>query len=226
MEIFIGTSGWSYDWNEGNSLEWYINNSNLNAIELNMSFYRFPYPNMVKSWAKKGKDLIWIVKIHRSITHHKKLSKGSYDIFKRFKNIFKPLEDKIHYYLLQLPPHYKNIEALDLFLKKCNCEKICVEFRDESLFNDEIIKWGKKHDVLVASIDAPEMPRQIMSKKIIYERIHGRTGWYSHDYSRDELLEIKNRIYRKNPEKVYIFFNNDHMFENAKAMNSILRQNI
>ena len=221
MEVFIGTSGWSYNWNEGKSLEWYVSNSGLNAIELNMSFYRFPYPNMVKSWAKKGKQLAWIIKVHRSITHHKKLSKESYVIFERFQDIFKPLEDHIHYYLLQLPPRFNNIDALDLFIDECNCEKICVEFRDQSLFNDEIIQWGKKKGILIVSVDAPNLPRTIMSNNIIYERIHGRSDWYSYDYKRDELVDIKNRILHGNPEQVYLFFNNDAMFENGRVMNKL-----
>jgi uncharacterized protein YecE (DUF72 family) len=219
MEVFVGTSGWSYSWNEENSLDWYIYHSSLNAVELNMSFYRFPYPNMVKSWLKKGKQLAWVVKVHRSITHFKKLNKQSYILFKRFKNIFKPLEDYIHYYLLQLPPKFNSIEVLDLFIDEFGCDKICIEFRDKTLFNNDIIQWGKKKDVLIVSIDAPNMPDKIMSEKIIYERIHGRTIWYSHNYSKGELLEIKNKIVNKNPERVYVFFNNNHsMLENAKVM--------
>jgi uncharacterized protein YecE (DUF72 family) len=63
------------------------------------------------------------------------------------------------------------------------------------------------------------MPLTIMSKKIIYERIHGRNDWYSHNYSNEELLEIKDRILLEKPEKAYIFFNNNHaMLENAKNM--------
>ena len=223
MEVFIGTSGWSYNWNEGNSLEWYVNHTDLNAIELNMSFYRFPFPNMVKSWSKKGKQLAWVIKVHRSITHHKKLSRESYVIFERFQDIFKPLEEYIHYYLLQLPPHFDNIDTLDLFIDECRCEKLCIEFRNKSLFNDDIIRWAKKKGVLIVSIDAPNMPEKIMSKRIIYERIHGRTGWYSHDYSREELLDIKNRILSCNPERIYLFFNNNHaMLENAKDMYNLL----
>jgi uncharacterized protein YecE (DUF72 family) len=219
MKTFIGTSGWSYNWNKGNSLEWYVDHTDLNAIELNMSFYRFPFPNMVKSWATKGKELAWVIKIHRSITHFKKLGKESYGIFERFQDVFKPLDEYIHYYLLQLPPGFNDIDTLDLFIDECNCEKLCVEFRDQSLFNDDILQWGKKKDVLVVSIDAPNMPYKIMSDRIIYERIHGRTGWYSHDYSREELLDIKNRILNCNPEIVYLFFNNNHaMLENAEIM--------
>jgi uncharacterized protein YecE (DUF72 family) len=174
---------------------------------------------MVKSWATKGKELAWVIKIHRSITHFKKLGKESYGIFERFQDVFKPLDEYIHYYLLQLPPGFNDIDTLDLFIDECNCEKLCVEFRDQSLFNDDILQWGKKKDVLVVSIDAPNMPYKIMSDRIIYERIHGRTGWYSHDYSREELLDIKNRILNCNPEIVYLFFNNNHaMLENAEIM--------
>ena len=39
---------------------------------------------------------------------------------------------------------------------------------------NEIIDWGKKHNVLLVSVDAPKIPKIIMSKNIIYERIHGR----------------------------------------------------
>lgn len=222
MEVYIGTSGWAYDWNKENSLDWYVNHSGLNAIELNMSFYRFPYPNMVKSWSNKAKQLAWIIKVNRLITHFKKLNKDSYILFEKFKDIFKPLEDSIHYYLLQLPPNFNNIDSLDLFLNEFGCKKICIEFRNKSLFNDEIIKWSMKKGVLLVSIDAPNMPDRIMSEKIVYERIHGRTGWYSHDYSKKELLDIKNKIVNNNPEKIYVFFNNNHaMLENAKIMHNL-----
>jgi len=40
-----------------------------------------------------------------------------------------------------------------------------------------------------------------------------------HNYNKDELLEIKNKITYGNPEKIYVFFNNNHaMLENARLM--------
>ncbi|MEM4399353.1 MAG: DUF72 domain-containing protein [Candidatus Nitrosocaldus sp.] len=69
MESFIGTSGWFYPWNPDGSLDWFVRFSGLNAVELNMSFYRFPSPNMVRSWAAKGKALRWAIKVNRLITH-------------------------------------------------------------------------------------------------------------------------------------------------------------
>lgn len=223
-EVFVGTSGWSYDWNLGNSLDWYITESQLHAIELNMSFYRFPYPNMVKSWATKGKNLTWVVKVHRSITHFQKLGTRAIESFQRFKTLFTPLEDLIHYYLFQLPPSFTDLTTLEHFIEKTGADKLAVEFRHPTLFTNKLIAWGKKHDILLVSIDAPQLPRTIMSKEIIYERIHGRTAWYSHDYSDKELHEIKERLLAGHPKTTYVFFNNNHaMLANAMRMNQILR---
>lgn len=221
---YVGTSGWSYDWNRGNSLDWYITESGLNAIELNMSFYRFPYPNMVKSWVVKGKNLAWVVKVHRSITHFKKLNAVAVESFQRFKTLFAPLEDQIHYYLLQLPPSFTDLTTLERFINETGTEKLAVEFRHPSLFTDESREWGRQQGVLLVSIDAPKLPSTIMSRTVVYERVHGRTGWYSHDYADQELQEIQTRILATRPKTVYVFFNNNHaMMENAIRMHQLLR---
>jgi len=62
-----------------------------------------------------------------------------------------------------------------------------------------------------------------MSKDIIYERIHGRTAWYSHNYSDQELQEIHQRILTSKPKNVYVFFNNNEMLSNAMRMNQMFR---
>jgi uncharacterized protein YecE (DUF72 family) len=224
-EVYVGTSGWSYDWNLGNSLDWYITESQLNAIELNMSFYRFPYPSMVKSWAAKGKSLAWVVKVHRSITHFQKLDTRAVESFQRFRTLFAPMDELIHYFLFQFPPSFTDLPALGQFIENTGTDKLAVEFRHPTLFTDELIAWGKKHKVLLVSIDAPQLPRTIMSNEIIYERIHGRTAWYSHNYSDQELHEIKQRVHAEHPKTTYIFFNNNHaMLANAMRMNRILRE--
>ena len=223
-KTYVGTSGWSYEWNLGNTLDWYITESHLNAIELNMSFYRFPYPSMVKSWATKGKNLAWVIKVHRSITHFKKLNSSAAESFQRFKRLFAPLDHLIHYYLLQLPPSFTDLDTLERFIKTTGTEKIAVEFRHQTLFTPAVMQWGKKQGILLVSVDAPQLPRNLMSHNIIYERIHGRTGWYSHDYSDEELEEIHKRISATDPTTVYVFFNNNHaMLQNALRMNTLIK---
>ena len=87
----VGTSGWMYSWNP-DGLDWYASKSGLDTIELNMSFYRFPYPNQVRSWARKSSatGLLWSIKIHRSISHRRLLSEPAYDIWGRFHRLFQP----------------------------------------------------------------------------------------------------------------------------------------
>jgi len=67
VEVYVGTSGWLYSWNLGKSLKWYVENSGLNAVELNASFYRYPTPRQVAQWADVGKTLRWAVIVGVSI---------------------------------------------------------------------------------------------------------------------------------------------------------------
>jgi uncharacterized protein YecE (DUF72 family) len=49
MKVLVETSGWFYDWYDDGTLDWHVERSGLNVVELNASFYRFPFPNMVGS---------------------------------------------------------------------------------------------------------------------------------------------------------------------------------
>jgi uncharacterized protein YecE (DUF72 family) len=84
MDCFVGTSGWFYSWNPEGSFDWFVTHSGLNAVELNMSFYRYPYPNMVRGWALKGRVLRWSIKVHRLITYTFKLNEKAYIRWERF----------------------------------------------------------------------------------------------------------------------------------------------
>jgi len=223
--VYVGTSGWAYSWNKDNSLEWYVSSSGLNAVELNMSFYRFPYLNQVKSWFKKADSLAWVVKVHRSITHQGKL-KESIDDFQRFRSLFTPLEGSVHYYLMQFPSSFKDLDTLEYFVNESGCDKLAVELRNPLFFTDEVIRWSKKVGVLLVSVDAPNLPSTIMSSETVYMRIHGRGRWYSYNYSESELKDIEKRINSVKPRVVYVFFNNDHeMLKNAQLMYKILVKN-
>jgi uncharacterized protein YecE (DUF72 family) len=48
---------------------------------------------------------------------------------------------------------------------------------------------------------------------------HARAGeWYAYDYSDDELQETAKILAEVGPERLYVFFNNDAMLENARIM--------
>ncbi len=228
MEIFVGTSGWSYDWNIEGNLSWYAKNSGLNCIELNASFYRFPFPNQVKSWTVKGKNLRWIIKVNQLITHKFKFNEKAFNLWKRFENLFKPLDGLIDFYLFQLPPIIspKYSKRLEDFIKECKLgERFALEARNVEWFNDEWIKWASGLNITFVSVDSPEHPRKIFSPNgIVYVRMHGRQFWYSHYYEDWELEEVGKKILKIKPFKAYVLFNNDtNMLENARRMYSLLK---
>jgi len=227
-EIYVGTSGWLYDWNLEASLDWYVEESGLNAVELNASFYRFPFKNQVNSWARKGSRLRWSVKIHRSITHVRRLKPEALNTWRKFYELFKPMDSLVDFYLFQLPPNYicreEYLDRITGFYRETGLgERFAVEFRHESCFNEGVVDWAKDLGLTIVSIDAPIGSFIATSNDNLYLRLHGREAWYGYEYSVDELRDLSKRIIDLSPKKIYVFFNNDHwMLENARTMLALL----
>jgi len=227
VEVYVGTSGWLYSWNLGKSLKWYVENSGLNAVELNASFYRYPTPRQVAQWAEVGKALRWAAKVHRSITHFGRLSERAVERLGDFLSLFKPLDPLVDFYLFQLPPTFRpsgenmrRVEAVAALLGR----RAAVEFRHSGWFTEATAKWAERAGFVAVSVDSPEASWIVATGGVVYLRMHGRTFWYSHYYDEEELWEVAKRVVETGAERVYVFFNNDHaMLENARAMASILR---
>jgi len=220
----VGTSGWYYEWNRDKSLDWFVSNSGLNSVELNASFYRFPFPNQVKSWVKKGKDLTWSVKVNRSVTHNHRFNDKALEIWHNFKELFKPLDKYIDFYLFQAPPRFKNVEKIIEFAENADLgERFAFEIRNRELLgNDEKCNELAEKLTLV-SVDSPDYQNRIFPGKLVYLRMHGRQEWYQYDYSEQELTELTTYIKEINPDRIYIYFNNNHnMLNNARRMLEIL----
>ncbi len=225
MRYYIGTSGWSYHWNEGGTLPWYVERSGLNAIELNASFYRFPRPSYVTSWRDRGKDLKWSIKVHRSITHNRKFNDQAFDIWGRFRERFSPLDDITGCYLFQAPPRFKDIDRILRFLDAVNLgNRLALELRDAELLADDAVCTQLQEHAILVSVDSPDFQNRIFHGDTIYLRMHGREDWYYHDYTRRELEETLELIVHSNPDTLYVFFNNNHhMLENAQVMRDLLQ---
>lgn len=235
MEIYIGTSGWAYPvWNP-DGLEWYLQKSTLNAIELNMSFYRYAYPNQVKSWFTKTKNLNpnlrWSIKVNRTVTHLYRFNHTAWTRWKSFEKLFKPLDEITDFYLFQLPPSIKpdSKKKIEVFYKKTKLkERFALEWRNQEWFTKENIKWAKKIGLTLVSVDSPKLPRDIFNTSgNVYVRMHGRSSWYTHNYSDKELKEVVKNILKERPKKIYVYLNNNHsMLSNARKVKEILESTI
>ena len=82
-ELFIGTSGWSYnEWagvfypdTKTNKLSFY--SKTYGTAEVDSSFYAFPSKGLVMGWARyTPDDFVFSVKLPQLLTHEKKLDLG------------------------------------------------------------------------------------------------------------------------------------------------------
>jgi uncharacterized protein YecE (DUF72 family) len=224
MQVFVGTSGWSYSWNKGNSLDWFIEHSGLLSVELNASFYRFPFPNQVRSWARKGADLRWAVKVHRSITHFHRFNEQALEIWDRFREAFSLLDPVISFYLFQVSPSFRDTDAIIAFAEEVSLGgRFALEVRNRNLLGDDAACRNLQEHAILVSVDSPEFRNRIFPGRTIYFRFHGREGWYSYDYSAGELEETAGLLRSAAPDRLFVFFNNNHaMLENAREMKGIL----
>ena len=229
-KVFVGTSGWSYSWNP-DGFKWYARYSGLNAVELNASFYRLPYKSMAIGWARVGKSIRWSIKVHRMVTHVCRLKQPrALEWFNYLLERVSPLEENglVDFYLFQLPPSYRagreNWERIEAMASKTELgPRMAIEWRHESWFKHEWIDRVRELGITIVSIDSPDYIFYASTSPYVYVRMHGRSGWYTHYYTDEELEQVAEWITRLSFNRVYVFFNNNHdMLENARRMYKLL----
>jgi len=240
MKIYIGTSGWSYEhWirnfypkelERAKWLEFY--SENFNTVELNMSYYRIPFPNMIKGWYKKiPENFKFTFKASRFITHVKKL-KNINKVLKKFYKLTEIMEEKLGCILFQLPPSFKKnqdtLERLKNFLKKLDkTKRNIIEFRHESWWDEEVYKLMNRHGAGFCIVSGLDMPSKIIvTSKAAYLRFHGPESAYSSKYSDNELKLWARKIRNIKAKEIYAYFNNDtrgYAVKNAKKLKEFLK---
>ena len=222
-KIYIGTSGWSYnDWADGvfyppdiSNREWLkFYSKHFSTVEINASFYRQMSAKTYKKWHNTApKDFIFSVKISRFLTHIKKLNDPK-EPWQRFINNAKILKEKLGPILVQLPPNFKiNSERLENLLRIIPKKyKIAFEFRHETWFCDEVYQILKKYNAALVFADFKNIPAvEKITADFIYIRMHGPKDLYSSKYTAGQLKKLadKIKIWNKEVNEVYFYFNND-----------------
>lgn len=231
MEILVGTSGWSNPiWNP-NGLTWYVENSRLNAIELNMSFYQLPKREQIITWAEEGKQLNWTVKMNRSVTHFFRFNEIAFEKFLEFQELFAPLDDRVAYYLFQLPPnaHPAARDEIEAFFHKSKLgARFALEWRNQRWYSKDHVDWAKSLGITIVSADSSLVPADIINTSgTVYLRLHGRSDWFLHHYSRKELSRIAISVIESGCQRVVAFLNNDSLqLKNARALLQVFREQL
>ncbi|MEF8848274.1 MAG: DUF72 domain-containing protein [Candidatus Thermoplasmatota archaeon] len=229
--FYLGTSGWYYDHWKGlfypekiEKKDWLpYYSKKFNTVEVNASFYRLPFKNMVKGWYNKTPDnFLLTFKGSRIVTHRKKL-KNVEDYLEKFYSRIQLSKEKLAVVLWQLPPFLKrNDEKLKNFLSILNKEiKQVVEFRHPSWFTKEVYKILKKYDIGFCVVSCPDFSTPVISTTdFAYIRWHGKDKWYRSNYSKKDLKKWASKIKKLDVDEVYGYFNNDY---NAYAPKNCLQ---
>jgi uncharacterized protein YecE (DUF72 family) len=222
MNVWVGTSGWSYkDWASNfyprkcpasKLLSHYI--TQFPTVEINATFYRLPSLAMSQGWHDTAPEgFLFAAKGSRYITHLKKLEQADEGLNRYFEQI-KPLEEHTGPILWQLPPFlHKSPHRLEDFLQKLPAGfHHAFEFRHPSWICDEIFELLRKYNVASVWLSSNAMPQDFtITADFVYARFHGLEGGAAHDYTEKELQPwaqaLSNAAEHHRPG--YAYFNND-----------------
>lgn len=237
--INVGCSGWFYwHWRgvfypEGQpTSEWFAHYAkSFKTVELNAPFYSWPTVNAVRAWVRhagRGR-FVYTVKACELITHVKQF-RATKTLVRDFGFIADVLGPHMGCFLFQLPPSYQYSAArLKSLLSQLDPRRRnVVEFRHRSWWQPKVYAAFKKAGAIFCSCSAPRLPDELVSTtEEVYIRFHGKTKWYRHDYTREELAEWVRRIQESGARRVWAYFNNDRdgfAIKNARELISLLRK--
>jgi uncharacterized protein YecE (DUF72 family) len=145
MTLYAGTSGWAYkEWKpdfypeklpQKLWLEHYC--TQLNACEINATFYRLQQESTVANWSGAApEDFRFATKAHRRITHRRALAPDERTVrwIHDYLKSISGLGSKLGVVLFQFPPTlHRDVDGLTRFLESTPTGvKFAVEFRHES----------------------------------------------------------------------------------------------
>ena len=236
MQIHIGCSGWFYwHWrgifhpDTGRTDNWFQHYASVfKTVELNAPFYKWPKPATVKGWKRMAPaDFRYSVKVNQLITHDKRL-RHTGRLVREFYKIADVLGPQMGCFLFQFPPSYKyTASRLSSIIRQLDPSyRNAVEFRHKSWWRDTVYQKFRDAGLIFCSVDGPRLPSELIATApAIYLRFHGKTRWYRHDYSTEELMLWAQSLRSSRAEEAWIYFNNDrqgYAIRNAQAMMKLL----
>jgi uncharacterized protein YecE (DUF72 family) len=215
MQIFVGTSGYSYkEWKgnfypeklpAGDMLRFYA--GKLPSVEINNTFYRMPKKSVIESWAEQVPDSFrFAIKATRRITHVKRLHDAR-DETEYLLQTTSALGGRLGALLFQLPPFLKkNADRLDEFLDILpRGTRAAFEFRHSSWFDDEVydLLRGRDCALCLSDADAGAKTELVSTASWGYLRLR------QPEYRKPALEKWIKRIHAQNWQSACVFFKHE-----------------
>jgi uncharacterized protein YecE (DUF72 family) len=219
VQIHIGCSGWFYwHWrgifypDTKRTDSWFKHyTATFKTVELNAPFYSWPKDSSVKAWRRNAPDdFRYSVKVNQLITHEKCMRRTK-KLVERFYTIEQIVGPKLGCFLFQFPPSHKYtpsrlksiVDQLDPRYRNA------VEFRHRSWWRDSVYRQFSRRGLIFCSVSAPRLPDELVkTNDVLYVQLHGRSRWYRHDYTPEELSEWTRKIADSGAREAWIHFDN------------------
>lgn len=221
MKVHVGCSGWFYwRWrgvfypDTPRADEWFKHYvANFRTVELNAPFYSWPKIASAKGWRRNAPEgFRYSLKVNRLITHEKRMrhTRMLVEEFYRFAEILGPM---MGCFLFQFPPSYRytasRLDSISRQLDPQYCNT--VEFRHQSWWRESVYRRFVERGISFCTVSAPRLPDELIkTSDVIYARLHGRSRWYRHDYSDEELNDWATKIVNSGAREAWIYFDNDN----------------
>ncbi len=215
MQLFVGTSGYSYPpWRgsfypeklpQKEMLRYYARH--FAAVEINNTFYKMPSASDLKFWAAEVPDSFrFAIKAPQTITHFKRLKDAAeptrelFRVVARFKKHLSPV-------LFGLPPNFKkDIPRLQSFLKLMPPNRqVAFEFRHASWFDVETFDCLRKHRAALCIAHTDDFP----SPSVVSTANWGYVRLRRAKYSKKDLAKWVTKIQSQPWKEAYVFFKHE-----------------
>ncbi|WP_299824773.1 DUF72 domain-containing protein [uncultured Pontibacter sp.] len=222
--LYMGTSGWSYRWQEvlyppeiksAERLTYYA--TQFNATEINSSFYHFTMAKTIEKWlATTPPYFKFAPKLKHEITHKRKFLEAE-EPLQKFMSRYLAMADRLGPVLVQIAGsfRYDRLVAEDFYRTLRNLyphTDFALEARHVSWFTAEALDLMRDYNItaVMASAGKRFPGTEVSTTGTIYLRLHGDEKMYTSSYS-DEKLEryaFMVKDWLEDGKQVWIFFNN------------------
>lgn len=249
-QLYIGTSGYSYDdWvgpiypeniKKTDWLHFYAHDLGFNTTEINYTYYRMPAARTLTAMAKKVPDgFIFTIKANQEMTHIREDVKG---LFAEFRKAVAPLVDerKFGCVLAQFPSSFHNTpenrDYLKMVAERFGDLPVVVEFRNRDWIEEETWELLRQCHLGFCCVDQPQFaslipPIAVATSEVGYVRFHGRNyqKWWQHEnayerydysYKDEELQEWAPKIEKLEAETEKLFAYANNHFQGSSQPNN------
>jgi uncharacterized protein YecE (DUF72 family) len=217
MQLFVGTSGYSYkEWKgtfypedlpAAKMLPFYA--TRFSTVEINNTFYRMPEAKTMTKWAGEVPDgFTFVLKAPQRITHQKKLV----DCGDEVRYVYETAEQlgaKLGPVLFQLPPFLrKDAERLRSFINILPRDTpVAFEFRHDSWVDEEIESILRDRDAAMCLSDTDEVTNA--DSLVVPTASWGYLRLRRTEYTDADLAAWHERLGRTSWQRAFVFFKHE-----------------